>query len=156
MAIKMPRKSSLLKALIRPEVVYQCRIYLRALEMSLELRVRLFQNYELMTCPSGICEVHNPAWPPKHPVSAAVRDVTGRSGYGSWASRIYSSASCGLQKGRACYFIKTRRMGTFSGGPHWLRLCAPSAAGLGSIPSPGTWSHGLQLRVRMLQLTGPA
>ena len=34
---------------------------------------------------------------------------------------------------------------------HWLRLCAPHAAGLGSIPSQGTWSHGLQLRVRMLQ-----
>lgn len=34
---------------------------------------------------------------------------------------------------------------------HWLRLCAPHAAGLGSSPSQGTWSHGLQLRVRMLQ-----
>ena len=34
----------------------------------------------------------------------------------------------------------------------WLRLCAPKAAGPGSIPGQGTRSHMLQLRVRMPQL----
>ncbi|TEA37724.1 hypothetical protein DBR06_SOUSAS9210046, partial [Sousa chinensis] len=34
----------------------------------------------------------------------------------------------------------------------WLRLCAPSGRGLGSIPGQGTRSHMLQLRVCMLQL----
>ena len=29
---------------------------------------------------------------------------------------------------------------------HWLRLCAPSSGGLGSIPGQGTGSHMLQLR----------
>ena len=34
----------------------------------------------------------------------------------------------------------------------WLRLCAPNAAGPGSIPGQGTRSHMPQLRVHMLQL----
>ena len=34
----------------------------------------------------------------------------------------------------------------------WLRLCAPSAGGLGSIPGQGTRSHMPQLRIRMPQL----
>ena len=34
----------------------------------------------------------------------------------------------------------------------WLKLCAPNVGGLGSIPSQGTRSHMLQLRVHMLQL----
>ena len=34
----------------------------------------------------------------------------------------------------------------------WLRLCAPNAVGLGSIPGQGTRSHMQELRVRMLQL----
>ena len=34
----------------------------------------------------------------------------------------------------------------------WLRLHAPNAGGLGSIPGQGTESHMTQLRVRMLQL----
>ena len=33
----------------------------------------------------------------------------------------------------------------------WLRLGAPHAGGMGSIPGQGTRSHMLQLRVRMLQ-----
>ena len=37
----------------------------------------------------------------------------------------------------------------------WLRLCAPNAGGLGSIPGRGTTSHMLQLRVWMLQLKIP-
>ena len=37
----------------------------------------------------------------------------------------------------------------------WLRLHAPNAGGLGSIPGQGTRSHMLQLRVRMLQLKIP-
>ena len=35
----------------------------------------------------------------------------------------------------------------------WLRLCAPNTGGLGSIPSQGTRSHMLQLRVYMPQLS---
>ena len=34
----------------------------------------------------------------------------------------------------------------------WLRLHAPNAGGLGSVPCQGTRSHMLQLRVCMLQL----
>ena len=34
----------------------------------------------------------------------------------------------------------------------WLRLCAPSAGGLGLIPGLGTRSHMPQFRVLMLQL----
>ena len=34
----------------------------------------------------------------------------------------------------------------------WLRLRAPNAGGLGSIPGQGTRSHMLQLRVHMPQL----
>ena len=34
----------------------------------------------------------------------------------------------------------------------WLRLCAPTAGGLGSIPGRGTRSHMPQLRVRIPQL----
>ena len=34
----------------------------------------------------------------------------------------------------------------------WLRLCAPDAGGLGSIPGQGTRSHTQQLRVHMPQL----
>ena len=34
----------------------------------------------------------------------------------------------------------------------WLRLCAPNAGGLGSIPGQGARSHMLQLRVCMPQL----
>ena len=34
----------------------------------------------------------------------------------------------------------------------WLRLRAPNAGGLGSIPGQGTRSHMLQLGARMLQL----
>ena len=34
----------------------------------------------------------------------------------------------------------------------WLRLCAPNAGGLGSIPGQGTRSHMLQLRVHVPQL----
>ncbi|TEA33613.1 hypothetical protein DBR06_SOUSAS3910181, partial [Sousa chinensis] len=34
----------------------------------------------------------------------------------------------------------------------WLRLHAPKAGGLGSIPGQGTRSHMPQLRVCMLQL----
>ena len=34
----------------------------------------------------------------------------------------------------------------------WLKLHAPSAGGLGSIPGQGTRSHMLQLRVLMPQL----
>ena len=34
----------------------------------------------------------------------------------------------------------------------WLRLYTPNAGGLGKIPSQGTRSHMLQLRVRMPQL----
>ena len=33
----------------------------------------------------------------------------------------------------------------------WLRLCAPDAGGLGSIPGQGNRSHMLQLRVCMPQ-----
>ena len=39
---------------------------------------------------------------------------------------------------------------------HWLRPCASDADSLGSIPSQGTRSHRLQLRVLRLQLTTPA
>ena len=35
---------------------------------------------------------------------------------------------------------------------HWLRLYAPNAGGLGSIPGKGTRSHMSQLRVCMMQL----
>ena len=35
---------------------------------------------------------------------------------------------------------------------HWLRLHAPNAGGPGAIPSQGTRSHMLQLRVLMPQL----
>ena len=34
----------------------------------------------------------------------------------------------------------------------WLKLCAPNAEGLGSIPGQGTRSHMLKLRVGMSQL----
>ena len=34
----------------------------------------------------------------------------------------------------------------------WLRLWAPNAVGLGSMPGQGTWSHMLQIRVHMPQL----
>ena len=34
----------------------------------------------------------------------------------------------------------------------WLRLCAPNAAGLGSIPDQGTGSHMPQLSCNMMQL----
>ena len=37
----------------------------------------------------------------------------------------------------------------------WLRLRAPNAGGLGSIPGQGTRSHTLQLKVRMPQLKIP-
>ncbi|TEA37365.1 hypothetical protein DBR06_SOUSAS1910057, partial [Sousa chinensis] len=37
----------------------------------------------------------------------------------------------------------------------WLRLCAPNAGGLGSIPGQGTRSFMPQLRVHMLQLNIP-
>ncbi|TEA36880.1 hypothetical protein DBR06_SOUSAS32310013, partial [Sousa chinensis] len=37
----------------------------------------------------------------------------------------------------------------------WLRLHAPNAGGLGSIPGQGTRSHMSQLRVRMPQLKIP-
>ena len=37
----------------------------------------------------------------------------------------------------------------------WLRLCAPNAGGLGSIPGQGTIAHMLQLRVHMPQLKIP-
>ena len=37
----------------------------------------------------------------------------------------------------------------------WLRLLAPNAQGLGSIPGQGTRSHMLQLRVHLLQLKDP-
>ena len=37
----------------------------------------------------------------------------------------------------------------------WLRLHAPNAGGLGSVPGEGTRSHMPQLRVRMLQLKIP-
>ena len=37
----------------------------------------------------------------------------------------------------------------------WLRLCAPNAGGLGSIPGQGTRSHMPQLRARMPQLKTP-
>ena len=43
----------------------------------------------------------------------------------------------------------------FPGGPV-ARIHAPNAGGLGSIPGQGTRSHMSQLRVRMLQLKGPA
>ena len=37
----------------------------------------------------------------------------------------------------------------------WLRLCAPNAGGLGSIPGRGTRPHTLLLRVRVPQLKDP-
>ena len=37
----------------------------------------------------------------------------------------------------------------------WLRLCAPNAGSLGSIPGQGTRSHMPQLRVHMPQLKIP-
>ena len=37
----------------------------------------------------------------------------------------------------------------------WLRLLAPNAQGLGSIPGQGTRSHLLQLRVHLLRLKDP-
>ena len=42
--------------------------------------------------------------------------------------------------------VKTTRMET-SVVLQWLRLCAPSAGGLGSIPDQGTRSHMLQLKI---------
>ena len=44
-----------------------------------------------------------------------------------------------------------KKMGT-SLVVQWLRLCAPGAGGMGSIPSQGTRSHMSQLRVHMLQV----
>ena len=41
--------------------------------------------------------------------------------------------------------------GDFPGGAV-TRLCAPNAAGLGSIPDQGTGSHTLQLSCNMMQL----
>ncbi|TEA34432.1 hypothetical protein DBR06_SOUSAS6410081, partial [Sousa chinensis] len=38
----------------------------------------------------------------------------------------------------------------------WLKLCAPNAGDLGSIPGQGTRSHTPQLRARMPQLKDPA
>ena len=37
----------------------------------------------------------------------------------------------------------------------WLRLCAPNAGGLGSIPGQATRSRMPQLRVHMLQMKIP-
>ena len=37
----------------------------------------------------------------------------------------------------------------------WLRLHAPNAGGLGSVPGQGTRSHVPELRVQMLQLKIP-
>ena len=50
--------------------------------------------------------------------------------------------------------IESKRMGT-SLVAQWLRLCAPNAGGLGSIPGQGTRSHMLQLKARMPQLKDP-
>ena len=47
--------------------------------------------------------------------------------------------------------IKKNHLGT-SLVAQWLRLWAPNAEGLGSIPGQGTGSHMPQLRVHMLQL----
>ena len=57
----------------------------------------------------------------------------------------------GRQYEKKEYFINNVYAGT-SPVVQWLRLDAPSAEGIGSIPGQGTRSHMLQLRVHMLQL----
>ena len=52
--------------------------------------------------------------------------------------------------------VKTQGSGTsWWSRVQWLRLCAPSAGGLGSLPCGGTRSHLLQLRVHIPQLKIP-
>ena len=78
------------------------------------------------------------------------------------ASRICqkqeSSESCGITVQVSCSpsqgEAKRYLLGT-SLVVQWLRLRAPNAGGLGSIPGQGTRSHRPQLRVCRLQLKNP-
>ena len=63
----MPSKSSLLKALIRPGSSLSVQDPPQTSGNVTRIKVRLFQNYELMTCPSGDVRCTTQPWPAKHP-----------------------------------------------------------------------------------------